>query len=248
VKLGLIHRLITEVPNTIRIALNVLAPKIGAILGFFTGLGPKILARIGAINLMSRFSDPTGSIVRWFGNLRQRILSTIGNPNLFGLFDNPTSKIVAWFASLRSRILGAIGNINLLANVNNPTDQIVSWFYGLGGRIVSAIGSIDLSGLVHLPNIPGVDEPWNASGKIYYGPTKIGVGEAGPEAIVPLDRPLSMVDPSVRALSAFAQGLIPGSTDTSRKIDASGWTVVSPGADPEAVAKQVINELVPLTF
>jgi hypothetical protein len=37
---------------------------------------------------------------------------------------------------------------------------------------------------------------------------QVGVfGEDGPEAIVPLKRPLNRVDPSVRALSAFAQGL-----------------------------------------
>lgn len=33
------------------------------------------------------------------------------------------------------------------------------------------------------------------------------ISEAGPEAVVPLRRPLSQVDPSVRALSAYAQGI-----------------------------------------
>lgn len=45
-----------------------------------------------------------------------------------------------------------------------------------------------------------------ASGRMVYGPTSALIGEAGPEAVVPLNRPLSQVDPSVRELAAFAQG------------------------------------------
>ena len=52
----------------------------------------------------------------------------------------------------------------------------------------------------------GVNRPGFASGGTLYGPTNILAGEAGPEAIVPLDRPLHLVDESVRWLSAIAQG------------------------------------------
>jgi hypothetical protein len=45
-----------------------------------------------------------------------------------------------------------------------------------------------------------------ASGGILNGPRRILAGEAGPEAIIPLNRALSQVDPSVRWLSAIAQG------------------------------------------
>lgn len=54
----------------------------------------------------------------------------------------------------------------------------------------------------------GVNDPRFASGGILYGPRRIVAGEAGREALVPLDRPLSMVSPSVRALSAYARGLV----------------------------------------
>lgn len=55
------------------------------------------------------------------------------------------------------------------------------------------------------------DLSFHASGTILSSPTLVSpngdvAGEAGSEAIVPLDRPLSQVDPSVRGLSAFAQG------------------------------------------
>lgn len=45
-----------------------------------------------------------------------------------------------------------------------------------------------------------------ARGGSVFGPTQALIGEAGPEAVVPLDRPLSQVDSSVRWLSAIAQG------------------------------------------
>lgn len=45
-----------------------------------------------------------------------------------------------------------------------------------------------------------------ASGGIFTGAQTRLIGEAGPEAVVPLNRPLSQVDPSVRWLSAYAQG------------------------------------------
>jgi hypothetical protein len=97
-------------------------------------------------------------------------------------------------------------------------------------------------------------EPLTADGGIFEGPRGIGVGriigEAGAEAVVPLNRPLSMVDPSVRWLSAIAQGLQPpamasgGVVGGGRTIDVGGITVVTPTQDPVAVAHETINTLV----
>lgn len=67
-------------------------------------------------------------------------------------------------------------------------------------------------------------------------------GESGREAVVPLSRPLSQVDPSVRMLSAIAQGkLIGGSGQGVRTIDQSGWTIISHSKDPETVAIETAN-------
>jgi hypothetical protein len=90
------------------------------------------------------------------------------------------------------------------------------------------------------------DLPLTASGGIFSGAQARIIGEAGREAVVPLDRPLSQVDPAVRALSAFAQGLSTGSKGGyggSKTIDASGWTIVTPTEDPYAVATEVMNTL-----
>lgn len=66
-----------------------------------------------------------------------------------------------------------------------------------------------------------------ASGGVFSGATSAIIGEAGPEAVVPLNRPLNLVDPAVRELSAIAQG---------KQYNASGGVVgrnnvvVEPGA------------------
>lgn len=113
-------------------------------------------------------------------------------------------------------------------------------------RIAGSISSL-ASGITS--RLGNLSVPWNASGNIYYGPTVIGVGEAGAEAVVPLNRPLSQVDPSVRALSAIAQGLaVPGmSTTTNNRgvtVESGAITVQAPNADPVRVAESVLDHIV----
>jgi hypothetical protein len=92
-----------------------------------------------------------------------------------------------------------------------------------------------------------------ASGGVFGGAQQRMIGEAGPEAVVPLDRPLWRVDPAVRALSAIAQGKSSGAM-ASGGIVGGRSVVVSPGAiviqsphsDPALVAESVLDRLVAL--
>ena len=93
------------------------------------------------------------------------------------------------------------------------------------------------------------DRLLEASGDIFTRRTNVTVGEAGPEAIVPLQRPLALVDPAVRALSAYAQGLtVPGSSNTAAPVSRS--LTIAPGAitiqgtlAPETTATNVVNRI-----
>jgi hypothetical protein len=94
-------------------------------------------------------------------------------------------------------------------------------------------------------------EPLTASGGVFVGAQRRIIGEAGPEAVVPLNRPLGQVDPAVRYLSAIAQGLKPPamanggvSTGPQKVIDVGGMNIYTVSEDPEAVANQVVNQLV----
>lgn len=89
-----------------------------------------------------------------------------------------------------------------------------------------------------------------ASGGILYGPRRILAGEAGKEAIVPLNRALSQVDPSVRWLSAIAQGkgtpamASGGIVGGGKQITvADGAIVVQEAGDGRASANFVIQRL-----
>jgi hypothetical protein len=79
------------------------------------------------------------------------------------------------------------------------------------------------------------------------------IGEAGPEAVVPLNRPLSMVDPAVRWLSAIAQGKGPipmasgGIVGANRTINVE-QNIYSPQTDSRAVASEVVNHLVAVGY
>jgi hypothetical protein len=93
--------------------------------------------------------------------------------------------------------------------------------------------------------IPGVPRPM-ASGGILNQPTHVYAGEAGREAFVPLDRPLSQVDPSVRWLSAIAQGksnqmASGGVVGGGNKIEKIEITVISP--DPDRAGDSVLRAL-----
>ena len=88
--------------------------------------------------------------------------------------------------------------------------------------------------------------PPTAAGGIFSGAQARLIGEAGAEAVVPLNRPLSQVDPAVRELSAIAQGLKPaiatasGGVVNQRPVE---LTIITPTQDPYAVAKETINHL-----
>lgn len=89
-----------------------------------------------------------------------------------------------------------------------------------------------------------------AAGGIAAGPMRALIGEAGPEAVVPLNRPLSQVDPAVRELSAFAQGLRSmargGAIGGGRTINISPGAIVvnSPLTDPALIAEAVFDRIV----
>lgn len=93
--------------------------------------------------------------------------------------------------------------------------------------------------------------PFAAGGQVN-GPTRALIGEAGPELIVPLRRPLSLVDPSVRWLSAIAQGKMPamasggGAGGGTTNHWAPGSIVVEAAEDPRATALEVVDEIADL--
>lgn len=169
------------------------------------------------------------------------------------------TSIISRFRAVPGGVGGAVaGVVGIVAGhfagiagaARDAASNAVSAFAGLGGRILSAIGSIVIRPTISMPSIPRINLPFTASGGLFNGAQARIIGEAGPEAVVPLDRPLSQVDPAVRLLSAIAQGKsMPhmasgGVVGGGRQVTIEQFTVVTPNANPEGVAEQVINRLV----
>lgn len=148
--------------------------------------------------------------------------------------------------SLR-RAAGRVGSFisNAFDDVRFSVQATISWFNNLINAIWDAIGAISQISFPSPPSWLFGGFPQFASGGIVTGPTRALVGEAGPEAIVPLNRPLSQVDPSVRALSALLQGqsnqaLFSGGGNT---FATGAIQVVTPYADPRLVAIETMDAL-----
>jgi phage-related protein len=145
-------------------------------------------------------------------------------------------------------------------------DAVKSAISGIGsviGGVISKVQSlISWIGKIHMPSLGGIASKFGLKTgglvdmfgayrvkKMAYGgmanfAQHIQAGEAGREAIVPLDRPLGQVDPAVRLLSAFAQGKLGNQTSHNEKsVDISGWQIVSPN-NSETVAKEVLDALI----
>jgi hypothetical protein len=147
-------------------------------------------------------------------------------------------------AAAASRVIGAIGGAQ--SGVWNAITSPFRSAWAEVQRIVRMIGNIHIP----TPKMPSIDlTPWNAAGNIYSGPTVIGVGEAGPEAVVPLDRPLSMVNPSVRSMSAILQGMTGGRGGVEMggakvNFEAGAFNINLPSGDPQLAAEAVLDRLV----
>jgi hypothetical protein len=132
------------------------------------------------------------------------------------------------------------------ASVKPVTDAVkglVDWF----GRLADKIRRLPVVGNL----IPGGGGRSFAAGGITNGPSL--AGEAGPEMVIPLTRPLAQVDPSVRAIAAMLRGqgtdqVTMGGSTGPTKIVNNSIKVYAPSADPEAVAAQVVNRSVAMAM
>lgn len=220
----------------------------GEIAKNFSGLAGKILKEVGPVDLFQKFKIPTpAKIAAKFVGTAKQIIDRIGDADLWKVFTFPAlTTIAAKFVGLGESIIKKAGDANLIDVFNFPSLQdIADKFSGLGQMISDAVGTISLK--FDFPEPPG----WlskaagivTASGGIFAGAQTRIIGEAGPEAVVPLSRPLSMVDPAVRELSAIAQGLRP--PPDSGQVEKSPYniTIVTPTKDPYAVALETVNRL-----
>jgi hypothetical protein len=91
-----------------------------------------------------------------------------------------------------------------------------------------------------LSSIPGM--PRLAAGGITDGPSI--AGEAGRELVIPLERPLALVDPSVRALAAMLRGQNGAAAGVGLSVAEGAVKVYTQVKDPELLADMVLDRIV----
>lgn len=147
----------------------------------------------------------------------------------------------AWVSAMAS-VAGAIsGVVGAAASAAGAISGFFNNIISVVNALIAAISRISFpSPPSWLGSLPGF-----ASGGIVNGPTRALVGEAGPEAIIPLNRPLSQVDPSVRGISALLQGRggMSGTTAAGTVIEPGAVTIVTPYSNPALVANEVLDRL-----
>ena len=133
---------------------------------------------------------------------------------------------------------------NVIRSIAGPVQDAIAWFRSLFGAASSANGAASAAG--------GRGRLTAASGRILTGPANVYAGEAGPEAIVPLNRALSQVDPSVRWLSAIAQGkdspfagggIVGAGGGRPTVMITDGGIVITEAGDPSRTAQEVVNRI-----
>lgn len=225
---------------------------IGAGISFITTL----------ILLFNTYQTAMATAFTTIGNVFRAVYNTIIGPvfdNILGAF----SAVARAFSGLY-RALSYVPNMEFLGAVADALEGAASQADALGDKIrtlpdgdVSIYVGLNGPGAQILQqqrfkNRPRVGGPGMqlAAGGILTAPTFIRsnvlAGEAGREAVVPLDRPLALVDPSVRALAAFAQGR--NSMGSGGLVGAGGTVIqsgaiqiVTPYANPELVAESVFD-------
>jgi phage-related protein len=156
-----------------------------------------------------------------------------------------------------SKFFGKIGDAisdfgdtvaDVFGAVGDWISDAIGWFGSLFGAANKASGAASGARQAAASGGGGSSRPM-ATGGLLNGPTRILAGEAGPEAIVPLRRSLNMVDPSVRWLSAIAQGKDPAFAGggvvgggKSVTIEAGAIQIVG-NQDPARTSLSVLNRL-----
>lgn len=152
-----------------------------AIGGIITALGPVILI-IGAVIAVGVLLYKNWDTIKAKAlEFKDKVVAT---------FNDFKARVTAQFNAIKTAIVTPIQNA--IDKVKGIIDRVKSFFPIKVGNLLSGLKlpHFKISGKFSLnpPSIPKVSVDWYKTGGIFDSPSLIGVGEAGPEAVVPLDK------------------------------------------------------------
>ena len=202
---------------------QVVVGTIEAIVGVFVGVftGDWSMAANGAKSVMSGLANVLGGIMNAIAGTIGGILRGIAGV-FTSVFNGISSTVSGIFSAIASTISGKIGEAKNI--VSNGLNAISGFFRGVHLELPHIkLPHFSISGSFSLdpPSIPTIGVSWYAKGGILTKPTIFGAsggsvlggGEAGPEAVLPVDRLVGFMSD---ALSDFFRG-----------SDTSGGTTVN---------------------
>ena len=212
-----------------------------ALVGIITTLGPIVLA-IGAViavgvllyknwdTIKAKAIQLAQSIKQKFTEIKTSITTTINTVKSF--LSNAWNTIKSTASSAWSGIKSAITNPIQSAKdkIKGIINKIKGYFPIKVGKLLSGIKlpHFKITGDFSIKNktVPKLSIDWYKTGGIFDGPQVIGVGEAGPEAVVPLDKFWKKLDE-----------MSTGETNITININGAN-------KDPRAIAEEVKQMLI----
>lgn len=195
-------------------AVSTIAPVIGgagaAFMAFATGpvgiIIAAITAVIGVVVALYNNSEEFRNFVDGLPDFFEGVLMTIQ-----GAFDSAQATISGVFSSIQGAASGAVSFIQSLfsdpfGTLRSAVTNIISWVAS-NFKLPEIkfphikLPHFNISGELSLnpPSVPSLSIDWYAKGGIFNGASIIGVGEAGPEAVVPLSG--ANMEPFARAIA-----------------------------------------------
>ena len=236
------------------IGLGKVSFAISSIMGLMATVGPAIggvVAALGPVVVAIAAVIAIGVLLyKNWGTIKAKAIQL--KNNLIATWNNIKSKVTSAVTSLKSKITSTFSAIkSSVANTWNaiktaivtPIEKAKTAVSNAIAKIKSVINGAKLS-LPHIelphfsisgkfslnpPSIPHINVRWYKQGGIFDSPSLIGIGEAGPEAVVPLDKLWDKLDKIAES-------------STSDNVTINVYA--SPGMDVNELARVIEKKLV----
>lgn len=192
-------------PSIINLALDRIVTETANQLGIWTTNWNNTLAGIGIV-VQAKLAEMTSGWNNFWTGVRTAV-------------QNGWAFVTLWFTERLAVITSGWNNFwgglgisvasawnTVVDNVRNGVNRVIDQINRIKQPLDNFLGALSrLTGGViniRIPDLPRL--PKAAAGMITNGPTI--AGEAGPEIVIPLRRPLHMINPEVRDVAAYAQG------------------------------------------
>ena len=223
-----------------------IAAVVAVVAPLLIGLGKVSFAISSIMSLMATIGPAIGGIVAALGPVILIIGAVVAaGVLLYKNWDTIKAKAIAFkntvvktFNDFKAQVTTTFNNIKtaIITPIQNAIDKVKAIIQKIKGFFPIIVGKIfgdiklphfKVTGKLSInpPSVPHIDIDWYKTGGIFDSPSVIGVGEAGAEAVVPLDKFWDKLDN------------LHGETNITININGSN-------KDPKAIAEEVKRVLI----